>query len=276
MKKKTLFLLLPLMWMAQNGFAQCADSQNVFAFTHNGKNYEIIKENKNWADAAACAVNRGGYLAEVNNQAENDAIFNQLALVGVNPDDTPATDGFSSYIWLGGNDISVEGKWFWNGNNDATGTPFWQGTATGTAVGGRFSNWGNEPDNWGGGVGQDGLGMAVIDFPNGAAGEWNDISHNNTLFFVVEFNPVMGIDRVTETSGITFYPNPAQDVVTITAGSTVTAVTLYTLAGQQVKAIDGNVLHNNQVPVAGLPAGVYIINVSLDDATTVTKKLIKL
>ena len=48
--------------------SQCiADSAaNVVAFTYEGKVYEIVKETKNWADAAACALERGGTLAEID------------------------------------------------------------------------------------------------------------------------------------------------------------------------------------------------------------------
>jgi len=275
MKKKTMFLVFPLLWIAQSGMAQCAASQNVFTFTFNSKTYEIIKENKTWADAAACAVSRGGYLAEVNNAEENEAIFSQLVNAGVNPDDTVASDGFSSYVWLGGNDISTEGKWFWNGNNDATGTPFWQGTASGIAVNGRYNNWGNEPDNFGGGVGQDGLGMSVKGFPNGEPGEWNDVNHTNTLFFVVEFNPTMGVDRTEIDNTVSIYPNPATDVVTVNANTTITSVTIYTLAGQKLNVIAVNALSNGEVPVANLPAGIYMLEIYMDNDTSVTKRLIK-
>ena len=38
---------------------QCANSSNVDSFVYNGQTYEVIKEPKNWADAASCAVQRG-------------------------------------------------------------------------------------------------------------------------------------------------------------------------------------------------------------------------
>lgn len=275
MKTTTRLIVFLLIGSTHNSIAQCANPQNVFAFTYGGKNYEIIKENKTWMEAAACAVTRGGYLAEVNNAAENEAIFNQLALAGVNPDDTEASDGFSSYIWLGGNDISSEGNWIWDGDGDAAGIPFWQGTANGTPINDRYNNWGNEPDNFGGGVGQDGLGMAVESFPNGEAGEWNDVNHNNALFFVVEFNAVLGIDNARLQKNVTLYPNPESSVITISAHAAIRTVTIYTMAGQEVNVIDGTTLSNGEVPVAQLPAGLYIIKINLDDNTTVTKKLTK-
>jgi len=271
--KKKLLLTLPLLLVLQSGIAQCAADQNVFAFTYDGKAYEIIKENKTWINASACAVSRGGYLAEVNSLEENDAIFNQLAIAGVNPDDTPASDGFSSYVWLGGNDITNEGNWVWNGNNDTNTTAFWQGTASGSAVNGNFSNWGNEPDNWGTGTGQDGLGMAVIDWPLGPAGKWNDVKHSNALFFVVEYSTILGVDAINKNE-VALYPNPAKDILNISTVSPVKAVTLYTMDGQAIGS-GYNAASNGELSIANLPKGLYIVYIQMADGTSVSKKLIK-
>ncbi|MFP9100667.1 T9SS type A sorting domain-containing protein [Flavobacterium sp. RHBU_24] len=273
--KKKLLLLLPLLLLSQYGEAQCADVQNVFAFIYDGKTYEIIKENKTWVNAAACAVSRGGYLAEVNSIEENNAIFNQLAQAGVSAADTPASDGFSSYVWLGGNDISGEGNWIWNGNNDTTTTAFWQGTFTGSAVNGHFNNWGNnEPDNWGTGTGQDGLGMAVVAFPNGPAGSWNDVKHTNVLYFVVEYSTILG-SGIAANATVSVYPNPATDIVKISAAVPVKAVTLYTLTGQVVQPLHKDNWANGEISVVNLNAGIYIMNIFLEDDTVVIKKLVK-
>jgi len=39
--------------------------------------------------------------------------------------------GGASYLWLGGNDLGVEGNWVWIGDNDDTFVKFWQGTVSG-------------------------------------------------------------------------------------------------------------------------------------------------
>ena len=58
--------------------AQCASPANIYTFTYSGHTYEIVKEFKTWVNAAACAVSRGGYLAEINSQAEQDTIFDAI------------------------------------------------------------------------------------------------------------------------------------------------------------------------------------------------------
>ena len=47
-----------------------------------------------------------------------------------------------------------------------------------------YNNWGYEPDDYLGQ--QDGLGLALTDWPLGYAGEWNDLNVANSLYFIVE------------------------------------------------------------------------------------------
>jgi len=188
-----LLLLIPI-FFCQNLSAQCpTGNTNVYGFTYNATYYEIVKENRTWAAAAACAVARGGYLAEINDAAEQAAIFAQAnSMAGITTANTTAPDGGgAAYMWLGGNDLATEGAWNWDGDNVAPATAqFWSGTgAAGMAVGGLYSNWGSsgfgaEPDNFG--SGQDGLGMALTNWPLGTAGQWNDISETNTLYYIIE------------------------------------------------------------------------------------------
>jgi len=165
----------------------------VFEFEYNDKKYEIIKENKSWVNAAADAVARGGYLAEVNSSGENSAIFSAATVrAEINLSKTIASDGGNaSYIWIGGNDLSTEGEWVWNGNNDATAIQFWQGNSAGQAVDGLYNNWGNEPDNFN--QAQHALGLALTQWPVdtgnlGSERQWNDIAQGNAIYYVVEYD----------------------------------------------------------------------------------------
>ena len=175
----------------EHGGSACANSANIYSFTYGGKSYEVIRENKNWKDASACAVSRGGALVEINDAAEQTEIFTQLSdNANIDLHNTVAPDGGGgSYVWLGGNDLSREGEWVWDGNNDNNSTQFWQGTSTGNAVAGLYNNWGTEPDDWNG---QDGLALALTQWPvvggdRGSAGQWNDVAHTNTLYYVIEY-----------------------------------------------------------------------------------------
>ncbi len=189
MKHIYLFFLASLGSFAAN--AQCLDTNNVYSFNYAGSNYELVRENKTWVEAAACAVQRGGYLAEINDAAEQGVVYNEIMMNGgITASNTVAPDGGNaSYVWIGGTDRGAEGVWLWDGNNDGIGPQFWQGTTSGNPVGGLYNNWGNEPDDWNG---QDGLGLAITDWPLGVSGQWNDVDDANTLYYLIEIPDVTG------------------------------------------------------------------------------------
>ena len=65
-KKAILVVYLILINYAVNG--QCAYSTNIYSFEYNEKTYEVVKVTRTWVDTSACAISRGGVLAEINNQ----------------------------------------------------------------------------------------------------------------------------------------------------------------------------------------------------------------
>ncbi len=236
--------------------AQCANTNNIYTFIYNGNMYEVVKENKTWVDAASCANERGGQLAEINDQAEQTAVFNELSNnAGISTSNTTAPDGGgASYVWIGGNDFQTEGNWIWDGDGDSTGVQFWMGTSSGSPVGGLYNNWGNEPDDFG--SGQDGLGLALTNWPLGSAGQWNDVSHTNTLYYLIEYVGVVGIDESQKTQ-INLYPNPCNDELTIT-GVEGDQVQILSSDGQLVLEFTVNE-SNKSIDVSALSPGVYLI-----------------
>ncbi len=160
-------------------FAQCVNPANIYTFTYNGKNYELVKEKKNWTDAATCAASRGGYLVQIDDSSEQAAMVTALTASGISTTYNPISDGGgTSYVWIGATDKATEGIWLWDGNNDGTGTNFWSGEGAagqnnGAVLSGRYINWGgkasgtiNEPDNFGGL--QDAAALALAAWPAGS------------------------------------------------------------------------------------------------------------
>jgi len=50
--------------------------------------------------------------------------------------------------WIGAHDINVENVWRWVQNGVDDGDQFWQGTADGYPIDGRYANWNaSEPNN---------------------------------------------------------------------------------------------------------------------------------
>jgi len=257
--KKTLLLLITAM-LPFGISAQCVSNPvNLHTFTYNGNTYQVVKENKSWADAAACAVEKGGYLAEINSQAEQDSVYANVQQAGINTANTVAPDGGqASYLWLGGNDLGTEGAWTWDGDNDGTGTQFWQGTASGNPVGGLYNNWGNEPDNF---QNQDGLGLAITDWPLGSFSQWNDVKADNELYFIVEFDGLLSSEEPQVVPTLNLFPNPAQSSLTLEIPRTFRdakgcQIQLFNAQGQKVST--ASTFHTQAaIAVDHLPNGIY-------------------
>jgi hypothetical protein len=184
-----------------SGVSACSEGedQSPKEFEHDGHSYVLVKESKNWADAAADAVSRGGYLAEIGSQAEQDAVYKAIRDAGVSASYTSVGDGGGvAYVWIGGKATSAR-AWTWQGSNKA----FWNGNASGSAASGSYVNWGgkskgsfNEPDDFTDSSlapnGQSAAAIGLASWPQGSssplgvAGEWNDIADTNKIYYVVE------------------------------------------------------------------------------------------
>lgn len=223
---KRITLLVALASFSLAAKSQCASSANIYSFTHNGKSYEVIKELKNWNLAASCALARGGYLVEINDAAEQTAVYNSIAAAGVASNYTTVSSGGGiAYVWIGGTDQATEGTWLWNGDNTGTTTHFWTGEGAagnggGSAVMSRYNNWGrtssgtiNEPDDFQNN--QDGLGIALSSWPYGTAGQWNDIASSFSLYYIVEYDCAATSDTVT-TSSCSGYTTPSGKIISST------------------------------------------------------------
>ncbi len=275
--KKSLgkFLIFILFFSNFNSFifAQCANNSNVVTFNYNGKIYEIIKEKKNWVNAAACAVERGGILAEINDEAENTEIFNQLINAKLTFSNTISSDGGNgAYVWIGGNDLTIEGNWVWDGDNNNMSTQFWSGDRDGSEVGGLYNNWGNEPDDF---LGQDALGLSLNGWPLGVAGEWNDVAARNLLYFVVE-KPGLKADLIDLNYNVGIYPNPVTNHLSIESNDKVIEkVIISNSIGQEIKQLYKIQLESNQVDFSNMDNGIYILKISFENGISTIKKIVK-
>ena len=181
------------------------------SFHFEGHSYLIVTgAPRSWAAAQSDAQSRSvkeqaGYLAIVNSQAENDAIFAMLLAEGEEKFPRATDGGNARYAWLGGTDESAdvaaasEGEFYWVDQ-----TQFWTGGMGGAKASEEtFVHWGfsnQEPDNFPLGNGatqsQGHVGMALEPWPAGVGvlgvgGEWNDIRGTSALGYVVEFNAVL-------------------------------------------------------------------------------------
>jgi hypothetical protein len=209
MKKSSKIFVVLLFFFPIFLFSQCADEQNIYKFSFNGEKYEIVKEMRTWENAAQCAVERGGYLVEINSKEEQDTIYKAILAAGIPKNYTQVPDGGgTAYIWIGATDKEQEGKWIWDGKNQGKGINFWTGQGTAGANNGQiindsYVNWGgastgtfHEPDNYNNS--QNAAAIALDGWPLGSTllgspGEWNDINENNTLYYIIEIDNNSGV-----------------------------------------------------------------------------------
>src|SRR2546425_1023204 len=167
MSKLTIAGSLKLQFQARYGFfftlilialglfcTQTASAAVLDTLHYNGHTYYLISEN-NWEGAAAEAISLGGYLATINNQGEQDFLWNSWK------DSLGAGEG----LWIGLERSGHHGQsiFVWMNGEPVTFT-YW---ATST----------NEPNNGRGRYEEDYVAMDSRFFPVGA---WNDLPNEGT------------------------------------------------------------------------------------------------
>jgi len=261
------------------GGSDCTNLSNIYAFNYDGRTYEVVKEAKNWEDAAACAVQRGGKLARINDAAEQSAIWNELNNnASIDLTNTVASNGGgASYVWIGGNDLASEGTWIWDGDNDGIGEQFWNGDTNGNPVGGLYSNWGNEPDNSGN---QDALAIALTQWPInsgslGSAGQWNDLKADDSLYFIIEYPTIVSI-KDADLNNVQLYPNPVNDILNVSGNSRIHNILLINSLGQTMRNIKvAEETKNFQIDFSEIKSGIYFVRILFENGNFITKKVIK-
>jgi len=298
---KKALLLLTLLYISLAGRSQCADPANIYQFEYNEKSYQVVKEELNWADAAACANELGGYLVEINNQQEQEAILDSILNgAGVATDYVAIFNGGDiAYVWTGATDQSDEGQWIWDGNNNNEGDLFWSGQGAngdndGAIENTAYVNWGGsgagtimEPDDYGS-QGQDYAAIGLTGWPSGTtalgdAGEWNDIIGTSEIYFVVEYDLLLsngGTNRISPESNrsdaqfIRLYPNPASDILFLDAGN----LTLGDIRSIDIYSITGSLIQSTpETPISleGYESGMYMVRVTTSSRVFLEKILIR-
>jgi hypothetical protein len=99
--------------------------------------------------------------------------------------------------------------------------------------------------------------------PNGVAGDYfyNDLGVDD---FFVEEAPILSADNFDSTS-FTAYPNPVNDMLNLSYSSEIYSVKVINLLGQELftKKVSNN---STQIDMSNLPAGTYIVNMTIDNA----------
>ena len=285
--KKTILVIALIIMYNQLISGKNFNPPDTYSFTHNGKNYEVVKEQMTWENASTFAVGKGAYLVEINSLEEQIAIHDAIINgAGVSEYYTyVANGGGIAYVWIGATDQYQEGVWLWDGNNDGSGVSFWTGQGqnganNGSVVDGAYHNWGgksigfpNEPDNWGNS--QHYAAIGLTGWPGGTtalgiAGEWNDIIGTSPLYFVIEYDGNVEInDNIIETGQqYQVYPNPTSSFVKLTNSESIKAIEVFNIRGQKI--IQTTI---NKVDLSDYPKGLYFMKIT-DNRHSVIKKVI--
>lgn len=255
----------------------CASAANIYTFSSATSIYQVVKVSKTWTAAAACAVELGGYLVEIGDQAEQTTVFNGVVASGVTASYSPVSDGGgASYLWIGANDKTLEGRWYWDGNNDQVGTNFY---SNGFPVMLAYNNWGSvfdggsEPDDFQGS--QDAAAIALGSWPYGVAGQWNDIAETNLIYFVVE-KPASSTGFIERQKDLhlALSPNPVKEKLSVSLPGGFSTLQIYSVQGA---IIADNIVNAEEysLDVSGLDPGLYVLIVTDSNGRQLIRKITK-
>ena len=155
----------------------------------NGHYYEafVVPEGISWTDAHNAAISKGGYLASITSEQENDFVFSLIDEAQYWNEVSHAAGAQYNGPWVGGrqddNNDEPAGHWAWD-NGDT-----WSYTNWFSVVDPAYTDY--EPNNGGGA--EDWLGYMNLVVGGGPqmASTWNDFSNDNLsiVSYVVESVP---------------------------------------------------------------------------------------
>ena len=130
-----------------------------------GHSYFLLSESS-WTDAETYAQTLGGHLVTINNATEDAWVYNTFSSFG----------GVSRTLWIGLNDVGVEGTFVWVNGEPVT-----------------YVNWhAFEPNNYGGNEDY----CFIFPPADGRASLWNDNDNFGTIGGSTATIPVFGVVEV--------------------------------------------------------------------------------
>jgi len=220
---------------AQIAKTNSARAANLFFNESNGHVYEIVKTNKNLADATAAAGTskfgtQSGYIATITNAEENNFVYNKTG---------------GNWTWINGGDADTNASpaGMGEGNFTYDGTAPEKGALT-------FKNFGGgEPNNL---HNEDGVHLW-------GGGSWNDLSINTAINSVIEYG---GITSTTAATG------PSASIMTV--GTTTGTLGMFQVDDNATLTIDVAVMKDSNGAALGsgsLSAGAFFYKLTAGNST---------
>ena len=148
MKKILMIVLIAASMLSMFSIGASASDKPLGSKEYGGHYYRYYDTQMSWEEAKSFCEQRGGHLVTITSSAENEFVASLFSCESV---------------WLGGNDVSIEGQFIWYTNEDFS-----------------YSNWGSGEPNNGKSGGQDYIHMY-------RSGLWDDIE-STKLGFVCEWD----------------------------------------------------------------------------------------
>lgn len=251
---------------------------NIWVGTSTGRILRSSDRGNTWAGAPSPVLDFGGVI--------NSGSSGSFAFKDANNGLLLAVEGSSAFLYSTSNGganwapVTPTGTWFFGDIAYVPGTPntyvttgIDSGAAQGT--GSAFSTDGgltwtvidNIPGIEGGQRGT----LAMLNSTTGWAGYFSDGPTGSAGIFKLNGNLTLGVSNNAVKAGLQVYPNPAGDVVTITAKQSIEAVNIFDLSGKKVKSFKSG----EQVNVSSLAKGTYILQVYYGGGSVETTKLMK-
>jgi hypothetical protein len=97
---------------------------------------------------------------------------------------------------------------------------------------------------------------------------------NGGFILNVQDTSTLGVNDVTnDTNQIRMYPNPAKDMVTVSAKSTIEEISIYDVSGKQILKNNNGTTNELNLNLLNLTDGLYLVQIKTAN-TTITKKLL--
>lgn len=226
-----------------------------FTFDIGNHRYELVRQDLDWAEAAALAQAKGGHLASIGGEEEGQLVFQRAAaLLKGAAVPTAADGGASPYLWLGASDQGAAG---------ATVDWHWQDGAALDYNNWGYGDWGQEPDNFTDPElapdGQHRAALALDAWPKGEgtlgqAGQWNDLSQHDKLWSLIEYDtPTFVLDGGAGNDLLDANPRGHNR---IDGGAGVDTVRVHAKQEDYTVSVDGKGVH-----LVGLDSNIELSNV---------------
>ena len=252
--------------------------------TINGKAYYISDNSFTANNAYTDAESLGGFVGTIRNSADATYLLNAMSMAGI-----------TETILIGYNDLTSEGTFAWHSGDTAT-----------------YNNWNpGEPNNAGnedyttlettGGwndvntattfkylleldyTPQQTAGLASgSNFPIGTTTNTfvvTDVAGNSvSCSFDVIVNEVLSVPSFSLETGITMFPNPTTNSLTLKNTSSVIldSAVIYDINGRVISTINfTSILEDKTMDVSSLTSGLYLVKIKGDSGNSIVKRFIK-